>query len=119
LIAANNLASLLADHRTDQTSLERAQSLATILRKSPVPQFKDTVGWISYLKGDYSNAVPLLEEAVTALPNRAAVHYHLGVAYIATNRLDKAAEQLNAALNQAPDPELKVKIQTALKKTST
>jgi cellulose synthase operon protein C len=119
LVAANNLASLLADHRTDQASLERAQSVATVLRKSPVPQFKDTVGWISYLKDDYSSAVPLLEEAVTALPNRAMVHYHLGMAYIATNKLDKAAEQLNAALNQGPDPELKAKIQTALKKTGT
>jgi tetratricopeptide (TPR) repeat protein len=119
LVAANNLASLLADHRTDQASLERAQSVATVLRKSPVPQFKDTVGWISYLKGDYSSAIPLLEEAVTALPNRAVVHYHLGMVYIATNKLDKAAEQLNAALNQAPEPELKAKIQAALKKTGT
>src|SRR5262249_41110168 len=32
LVAANNLASLLADHRTDQASLERAQSVATVLR---------------------------------------------------------------------------------------
>jgi tetratricopeptide (TPR) repeat protein len=119
LIAANNLASLLAEHRTDQASLERAQSLATILRNSPIPQFKDTIGWISYLKGEYSTAVPLLETAVAALPNRAEVHYHLGMAYIATNKLDKAAEQLNAALNQTLDPELKIKIQTALKKTGT
>jgi tetratricopeptide (TPR) repeat protein len=119
LIAANNLASLLADHRTNQASLERAQSLATILRNSPIPQFKDTIGWISYLKGEYSSAVPPLEAAAAALPNRAVVHYHLGMAYIATNKLDKAAEQLNAALNQAPDPELKAKIQAALKKTGT
>jgi tetratricopeptide (TPR) repeat protein len=119
LIVANNLASLLTDRRTDQASLERAQSVAAILRNSPVPQFKDTVGWINYLKGDYSSAVPTLEAAVAALPNRAVVHYHLGMAYIATNKLDKAAEQLNAALNQDPDPELKVKIQTALKKTGT
>jgi tetratricopeptide (TPR) repeat protein len=115
LIAANNLASLLADHRTDQASLERAQSLTAILQKSPVAPFKDTLGWVNYRKGDYSGALPLLEQAAAALPNRAIVHYHLGMAYIATNQRDKAAEQLNAALNQAPDPELKVKIQTALK----
>jgi tetratricopeptide (TPR) repeat protein len=119
LIAVNNLASLLADHRNDQASLERAQSLATVLRNSPVPQFKDTLGWMSYLKGDYSSAVSALEEAAAALPNRPVVHYHLGMAYIATNKLDKAVEQLNTALNQDPHSDLKVKIQTALKKTGT
>src|SRR5262249_34113478 len=46
LIVANNLASLLADHRTDKASLDRAYSLAVSLRKSPLPSFKDTLGWI-------------------------------------------------------------------------
>jgi hypothetical protein len=40
LIVANNLASLLADNRTDKASIERAYSLAPILRKSPVPAFQ-------------------------------------------------------------------------------
>ena len=60
LIVANNLASLLADRRTDKASLERAQSLAAVLNKSPIPQFKDTLGWVSYLRGDYDAAIPLL-----------------------------------------------------------
>jgi cellulose synthase operon protein C len=119
LVAANNLASLLVDHRSDDASLKRAQTLAAVLRKSPVPQFKDTLGWISYRGGDYSGAISLLQEAAAALPDRAIVRYHLGMAYIATNQLDKAAEQLNVALNRAPDPDLKTKIQTALKKTGT
>jgi tetratricopeptide (TPR) repeat protein len=119
LIVANNLASLLADHRTDKASLERARSLAVILQKSPVPQFKDTLGWIDYLNGENADAVRLLEEAAAALPNRPVVHYHLGMAYIATSQLSKAAEQLNTALNQSPDTELKTKIQSALKKTGT
>ena len=52
LIAANNLASLLSDHRTDKASLDRAYSLAAMLRKSQIPSFKDTLGWIEYLRGD-------------------------------------------------------------------
>ena len=54
LIAANNLASLLADHRSDKASLDRARSLAMVLQKSPVPQFKDTLGWIDYQSGENS-----------------------------------------------------------------
>ncbi len=119
MIAANNLASLLADHRTDKASLERARSLAKVLQKSPVPQFKDTLGWIDYQSGENADAVRLLEEAVTALPDHANVHYHLGMAYIASNQLDKAAEQLNTALKQSPDADLTAKIQAALKKTVT
>ena len=71
LIVANNLASLISDHRTDKASLERAYSLATMLRQSPVPSFKDTLGWIHYLRGNYTNAAALLEEAAAALPDRA------------------------------------------------
>jgi tetratricopeptide (TPR) repeat protein len=119
LTAANNLASLLTDRRTDQASLERAQSIAAILQKSPNPNFKDTLGWISYRKGDYTTAIPLLEQAVAALPNSAEVHYHLGMAYSATNQPAKAVEQFNAALNQAPDAELKTKIQAAIKKSAS
>jgi Tfp pilus assembly protein PilF len=119
LVAINNLASLLADNKTDKASLERAQSLAASLRKSPVPQFKDTLGWISYRNGDYKDAVSLLEEAAAALPDRALIHYHLGMTYIATGQLTKASEQLNTALKQAPNADLKAKIAAALKKTST
>ena len=46
LIVINNLASLLADHRTDKASLDQAQSLAVSLRQSQVAQFKDTLGWV-------------------------------------------------------------------------
>src|SRR5262249_8770923 len=73
MVVANNLASLLSDYRTDKASLDRAYSLIPILRKSQVPSFKDTVGWIYYQRGDYKSAVQLLEEAATALPDQAMV----------------------------------------------
>jgi tetratricopeptide (TPR) repeat protein len=112
----NNLASLLADHRSDQASLDRAQSLAASLRQSPVPQFKDTLGWVTYLHGDYKDAVPPLEDASRAIANRALVHYHLGMSYIGIGQGEKASEQLKLALTQAPDADLKPKIEAALKK---
>ena len=102
LIAANNLASLLSDHRTDKASHDRAYSLAVVLRKSPTPQFKDTLGWIHYRRGEYRAAVSLLEEAVAALPNVIAVRYHLGLAYLAIDERAKAAEHLKKALDLGP-----------------
>jgi tetratricopeptide (TPR) repeat protein len=119
MIVANNLASLLSDHRNDKASLERAQSLAESLRRSQVPQFEDTLGWVSYRRGEYRVAVSLLEHAATALPSIALVHYHLGMSYIAIMRTAEAAKELKAAHSLAPDSELEEKIKDALKKLPT
>ena len=97
LIVANNLASLLADHRTDKASLERANSLAQLLKNSDIPQFKDTLGWVSYQRQDYRSALTLLEDAAKALPNLAMVRYHLGMTYLATGQDDKAADEFKKA----------------------
>lgn len=116
MIASNNLASLLFDHRTDASSLERAQSIAAVLRDSQVPQFKDTLGWAEYRQGDYANAVSLWEEAVAALPDQATIRYHLGMGYAALGRPGKASEQLKKALELAPQGPLVEEIRTAVEK---
>ena len=119
MVVANNLASLLADHRTDKASLDRAVQLATMLQKSPLPQFKDTLGWVRYREGDYKAALPLLDDAATALPN-ALVHYHLGMAYLSTGQPAKASEQFKLALAQSPaDRGLEEQIRAALAKSGT
>ena len=118
LIVANNLASLLSDRRTDKASLERAYSLAAVLRKSQIPNFKDTLGWIDYLRGDYKSATGLLEEAAAAMPNRAMVQYHLGMSYVATGQVGKASEQFKKALALTPDSALQEKITAAQKKAA-
>jgi tetratricopeptide (TPR) repeat protein len=119
MVAANNLASILADHRTDKASLDRAQTLALSLRNSPVPQFKDTLGWISYRQGDFKTAIPLLEGATATLPNVALIHYHLGMSYAATGQNAKAAEEFKTVLTKAPSADLAEMAKTELKKTST
>jgi tetratricopeptide (TPR) repeat protein len=114
MVVANNLAGLLSNHRTDKASLERAFSLAAVLRKSEVPFFKDTLGWLYYLRGDYTGAIPLLEQAVAELPDLPVVRYHLGVTYVAAGQLDKASEQLAKAQNLAAgDRDLEAKIKAA------
>jgi tetratricopeptide (TPR) repeat protein len=118
VVVANNLASLLADHRTDRTSHERAYNLALTLRKSQVPHFKDTLGWIHYQRGEHKAALPLLEEAASELPSMPLVRYHLGMNYIALSDPTKAEEHLKKALEQASsNPALGEKIRTALQQS--
>jgi tetratricopeptide (TPR) repeat protein len=115
LVAANNLASLLSDHRTDKESLERAYKIALPLTGSPVPNFKDTLGWINYRRGDYRNAIPLLEDAAKAMPNAALVHYHLGMSYLAAGENEKGVEQVKKASALEPNnADLTSKVQAAL-----
>jgi cellulose synthase operon protein C len=116
LIAANNLASLLCDHRKDTESLERARSLARILRNSPVPQFEDTLGCVSYRLGEYGDAVALLEHAADKLPNSAMVHYHLGMSYVASIRAAEGVKQLKTAQSLGLENDLDEETLQALKK---
>jgi cellulose synthase operon protein C len=69
--------------------------------KSQMPELvsiTDTLAWVMYKKGNYSGAVPLLEEAVKKAPNSAEFHYHLGMTLIAAGQKDKGRNQLQAAL---------------------
>ena len=117
MVVANNLASLLTDHRADKASMDRAYALIGGLQKSPVPNFKDTIGWVYYRRGDYKAAVSQLEQASSELPNMALVRYHLGESYIAVGEKEKAAEQLNKALNLAAnDNSLQETVRNAMKR---
>jgi cellulose synthase operon protein C len=116
LIVSNNLASLLLDHRTDGPSLKKAQSIAAILRNLQIPQFKDTLGWAKYRQGDYASAASLCEEAAAAMPDQAAVRYHLGLIYAAAGRPDKASNELKKALELTADGPLTNEMRNALEK---
>jgi tetratricopeptide (TPR) repeat protein len=119
LIVMNNLASLLADHRTDKASLEQAELLAASLQNSQVAQFKDTLGWVYNRQGDFKASVPLLEEAAASLPNSALVHYHLGMSYLGVGQSTKASDQLKQALGQTTNSDLQTKINAGLKTATT
>ena len=117
LIIVNNLASLLAEHRKDEASLDRAAKLAKSLARSEVPQFKDTLGWIRSRRGEYQSAIPLLESAAAALPVNPTVRYHLAVTYLAAGETVKAHAELRkaAGLIKDEDNALATKIRAALK----
>ena len=96
--AANNLAVLLVNHRPGPESLDRAYELARRFESSDRPEFRDTLGWVLYLRGDYPAAVPHLEKAVAKADPQPEIHYHLGMAYLKAGRTAEAKAQLTQAL---------------------
>lgn len=98
VVATNNLASLLADYRGDEESLARAEVLAERLRSFDIPQFKDTLAWVHYRKGQYTPAIALLLEAIAAPAPLPIYHYHLAKAYLADDDPTRAREHFAAAL---------------------
>ena len=96
-IIANNLASLLSNHRTDADSIARAEIVARRLRGSGNPPYQDTYGWIAYLRGNYDEALAELELAAAGLPEDATVQYHLAMTYTALDRPSDALARLRLA----------------------
>jgi len=99
LIAKNNLASLLTDHRGDSASLDRARSIAAEFRDSKIPHFRDTYAWAQVVSDQQlEQAVSILEGIVKEVERTAIFHYHLGKAYAKKSDPVKAAEQLELAI---------------------
>ncbi|MBI5263403.1 MAG: tetratricopeptide repeat protein [Bradyrhizobium sp.] len=116
LVAANNLVSLILDHRSDKESLEKAFSLSEALKDSNLPQFQDTLGWARYKQGDLKGAISALETAAAKASNLSAVHYHLGMTYAAAGQAEKAALELKKAFDLEPEgTPLKESIRAAMK----
>jgi len=100
-VAANNLAALLAQHRTDRASHDRAYALAQRFERSPVPHFRDTWGWVNYRLGNYDRAVAALQSAAQEMPGMAIFRYHLGMSYLAQANKEAARRELSKALELA------------------
>lgn len=97
-IAANNFAALVADHRMDEATMGRALQAVQRFRNTDNPIFLDTLGWVLYRTGDIEEAVKALEKAVAGAGQVPQLHYHLGMAYFALDRLDVAKRELQAAV---------------------
>jgi len=108
--AANNAAyRMQVLYADDPAKLAEAHQLASEAVRLQPDQgaFRDTLGWIGYLRGHYEAAARELAQAVRKAPSSPAVHYHVGVAEAAAgNRqlamwhlanASKLAEQLTAA----------------------
>ena len=98
-LAANNLAMLLIEYKTDDASRQRARELSKMLVDSPEAAYLDTVGWVEYKFGDYQKATEYLEKAVQAAPDAALIRFHLGMAYVGLGNKVLAKDNLKQAVD--------------------
>jgi len=105
-IIINNLASMLTEYSTDDASIKRAYEIAKRFRNSPVPFFKDTLGWILYRMGNFDEAISLLKATAEQAPDLAVVRYHLGMSYLANKQKSSARKELEKALELSKDQPL-------------
>lgn len=85
----NYIAFSLAELNED---LEKAEKLARVaVQKEKNDGFVlDTLGWILFKRGDYKEAIFVLEKAHELQPSVGIIAEHLGDAYIKLKKLDKA-----------------------------
>jgi predicted Zn-dependent protease len=97
-LAANNLAILLVSYRTDKASLDRAQALTAGFATANNGDLLDTAGWVQFKRGQFTQALPVLQHAAALLPQSHEVHYHLGMAELRSGQPDRARTDLETAL---------------------
>lgn len=120
IIARNNLASMLTDHRSDQESHDRARLMASRLKDSQVPQFRDTYAWAAVRSGiNLEEAVAILEGIVRENEQVDIYSYHLGEAYRKQGDTEKAIVYLSRAESlAAEDSDLARKARASLDELS-
>jgi Flp pilus assembly protein TadD len=97
----NNLAWILAEHRKKP---DEALPLATKAEQLAPgsPEVLDTLGWIQYRRGVYTDAEKSLSLAAEKAPNNATIRYHLGMAYASLGRKADAVSALRRAAQLDP-----------------
>ncbi len=112
-IALNNLAFIKAE---DGQDLDEALTMAQRARQGMPnsPDVMDTLGWI-YLKKNLSDdAIRTFKQLVVADPNRAAYHYHYGMALLQKGDKPSAKREFETAIKFNPSKDDAGKIQKLL-----
>lgn len=113
LVALNNYISIVADYETDPKVLNDAYARAQKLKGAGIPQFMDSLGWISYRVEKFDEAEQQLSEAINKIPDNATFHYHLGKIYLAKNDPTKAKANLEKALSLSENKDQKLATEIA------
>ncbi|HEV8391446.1 MAG TPA: tetratricopeptide repeat protein [Dongiaceae bacterium] len=103
IVAANNLAMLIADvWPTDKALLDRARRLVEEFRNSNNPTLIDTLGWVQVRLGNIDDATIILKKAASMQPDNQQVLYHYAAALSLKGLDDLARDNMTKAL--AGDP---------------
>jgi tetratricopeptide (TPR) repeat protein len=100
--AKSRLAVLLASHRTDAASLERAGALVAAFEMSDNAEFVESYGLVKLKRGDATGAVLALQRAVDMAPDSLSALYHLGLAQMAAGASDAARLSLQRVVDRGP-----------------
>ena len=94
--ALNNLAYLDAERLND---LDKAYELARRARdlQGDDPAIADTLGWILSKRGDYQQALLILQDSAEKLPDNPEIQFHLGITVYAMGQTDIAKAALKKA----------------------
>ncbi len=94
--ALNNLAYLDAERLND---LDKAYELARRARdlQGDNPAIADTLGWVLYKRGDYQQALTILQDSAEKLPDNPEIQFHLGITAYAMGQTDIAKIALKKA----------------------
>jgi tetratricopeptide (TPR) repeat protein len=99
MVAANNLAQLVADiWPEDRDQLSAARQVLEKYRSQDNPAILDTLGWVQTRLGNTEDAVILLERATTLAPDSREAQYHYAVALAQKGLKDKAKITLQKSL---------------------
>jgi tetratricopeptide (TPR) repeat protein len=100
--ALNNLACLYADRLND---LGKAYDLARKARdlQGNDPAIADTLGWILSKRGEYQQALAMLQESAAKLPDSPEIQFHLGMTAYMMGQTDLARVALQKATSAAKD----------------
>ena len=104
IVAANNLAMLIADvWPTDKALLDRARVLVEEFRNSNNPTLIDTLGWVQVRLGNIDDAAIILKKAVSLQPDNQQAQYHYATAMSLKGLNDLARDAMGKALAGEPD----------------
>ncbi len=100
--ALNNLAYLYTEQFND---LNKAYDLARKARdlRSNDPSIGDTLGWVLYKRGEYQQALTVLQESVEKAADVPEIQYHLGMTAYMMGQTDIARAALQKAATAAKD----------------
>ncbi len=102
-LAANNLAFLLADQRTDKSDLDRALTLAKRFEESTNAAFLNTVGWVYSKRGEHDQALAYLRKAHELFPDSPNYMYHLGATLLKTGDSAQGRTLIKRAIDSAEE----------------